>query len=70
MNKDIKLKLEAFENQIRTKYINTDLEKMEDLYLSHPFFMTNYDSLVLEQIYEMDSTYKEDTNYWNEIGQY
>jgi len=70
MNKNVENKLEEFQNQIRTRYLNTEFEGMEDLYLNNPFFLTNNDSLQLEEIYEMDSTYRENTDYINDIGQF
>ena len=70
MNKEIEIRLDEFKNQIRTRYLNTEFESMEDLYWNNPYFMTNDDSLKLERIYEMDSTYKENNDYLNCIGQY
>ncbi|NOZ45281.1 MAG: hypothetical protein GXO79_00715 [Chlorobi bacterium] len=70
MNKEIKTKLENFENEIRTHYLNTEFENFEDFYLHNPFFLTNYETLQLEQIYEMDSTYQENMDFINDIGQY
>jgi len=70
MNKDIQFKLEQFQDQIRTRYLNTEFEGMEDLYMNNPFFLTNDETLQLEEIYEMDSTYKDNTDYINRIGQF
>ena len=70
MTKEVQNRLEEFQNQIRTRYLNTEFENMEDLYLNNPFFLTNYETLQLEEIYEMDSTYKENTDYINFIGQF
>lgn len=70
MNEEIRTRLEAFENQIRIRYLNTEFENLEDLYLNNPFFLTNYETLQLEEIYEMDSTYKDNTDYINDIGQF